>query len=405
MNDHHASDFAPITVSELTGSIKTVLEESFRDVFVVGELSNVHRHGSGHVYFTLKDERAQLSAVMFRGNAASLFFRPVDGMEVICRGSLTVYEPRGNYQLVVREMHPRGEGALRAAFERVKRKLHSEGLFDEERKKPLPEYPQVVALVTSATGAAIKDMLSVIQRRNASVQLILVPVQVQGPGAAEDIALGVERCNRYGSIDIIIVGRGGGSIEDLWAFNEERVARAIANSRIPVVSAVGHEVDFTIADFVADLRAATPSVAGELVVPSLRETRQQLRDVSYTLRKFVDFRMEQARSHLSHLRMHRSLTRPADRLESTLQTLDQLTADIHHRSSLSVERATSSVEILRERFIAHDPTRIKKLGYTLIRSNEGIIHSKAELGTEKTLRVEFHDGEISVERIDPSIEP
>ncbi|MBN1447205.1 MAG: exodeoxyribonuclease VII large subunit, partial [Bacteroidetes bacterium] len=265
-----------LTISQVTRQIKDLLEGQLGTVMVTGEISNFHRHSSGHWYFTLKDTGAQLSAVMFRGNAMGTFFRPDNGMEVVCRGRITVYEPRGNYQIVVTDMQPKGEGALQVAFENLKRKLFAEGLFDEARKRPLPRYPSVVALVTSPTGAAVRDMISVMRRRNPSVQLLMIPVQVQGAGAAEQIAESLDMCNEYGEIDVIVTGRGGGSIEDLWAFNEEVVARAIARSGIPVVSAVGHEVDVTIADYVADLRAATPSVAGELVVPSRTEMIRNL---------------------------------------------------------------------------------------------------------------------------------
>ncbi len=306
-----------LTISQLTRLIKGTLEDSFGAITVIGEISNFTRHSSGHWYFTLKDSGAQLSAVMFRGNAMSTFFRPQNGMEVVCRGRITVYEPRGNYQIVVSDMQPRGEGALQVAFEKLKRKLHEAGLFDEARKRALPPYPDVIALVTSPTGAAIRDMISVLHRRNPAVQLLIVPVQVQGAGAAEQIAGGIDLCNEHGGADLIITGRGGGSIEDLWAFNEEVVARAIARSEIPVVSAVGHEVDVTISDYVADLRAATPSVAAELVVRTREEMLGQLNSIVHGAWKFVDLKMRDRKRLLKATVADRAFSRLAGRLRSS----------------------------------------------------------------------------------------
>ncbi|MBI4546997.1 MAG: exodeoxyribonuclease VII large subunit, partial [Ignavibacteriae bacterium] len=238
-----------LTVSELTRRIKSVLETGFLDVSVQGEISNCKLHSSGHLYFTLKDESSQLQAVMWRGRVMNLFFTPQDGMKVIARGNITVYEVRGIYQIDVLQLQPLGTGELQLAFERLKQKLAAEGLFAPEHKKPLPGYPARIGIVTSPTGAAIQDILSIISRRNPAVEVILYPVRVQGSGAAEEIATAIRDFDRYGEIDVMIVGRGGGSLEDLWAFNEEIVARAIYDSKIPIISAVGHEIDFTIADF------------------------------------------------------------------------------------------------------------------------------------------------------------
>jgi len=255
-----------LTVTELTQQIKKHLEEGFEEIWVEGEISNFRSPSSGHYYFTLKDDKSQIRAVIFRFMGRYLKFEPHDGLLVICRGRINVYEPRGEYQLILDYMEPKGIGALQLAFEQLKEKLQKEGLFDPERKKSLPLLPQKIGMVTSPTGAAIKDLLNVIGRRFPNVEILINPVKVQGEGASQEVASAIDELNSIPGIDVIILARGGGSLEDLWAFNEEIVARAIYHSSIPIISAVGHEIDFTIADFVADLRAPTPSAAGELVV-------------------------------------------------------------------------------------------------------------------------------------------
>ena len=255
-----------LTVTELTRLIKAALESEVGTVWVEGEVSNLRQPSSGHLYFTVKDANAQITAVLFRGDQQRLKFKPRDGLQVRVYGEISVYERSGNYQIIVRVLEEAGKGALQAKFEELKEKLQKEGLFDPARKKAIPLLPRHVGVVTSPTGAAIHDILNVISRRFPNLHLVLAPVKVQGEGAAREIAAAIEFLNRRGGFDVLIVGRGGGSLEDLWCFNEEIVARAIAASRIPVISAVGHEIDFTISDFVADLRAATPSAAAELVV-------------------------------------------------------------------------------------------------------------------------------------------
>ncbi|MEI6218893.1 MAG: exodeoxyribonuclease VII large subunit, partial [bacterium] len=267
-------------IGELTRQIKGLLEQSFGEVWVEGEISNFRKPASGHCYFTLKDENAQLSAVMFRGNQTTLKFRPVDGVLVQACGSISVYEKSGNYQIIVRHMEEGGKGSLQAAFEALKKKLHAEGLFDLNRKRPLPLLPRHIGIVTSPTGAAIHDILKVLRRRYPNLHILIAPVKVQGDGAAQEIADAIRYLNRIGGLDVMIVGRGGGSLEDLWSFNEEVVARAIFESTIPVISAVGHEIDFTISDFVADVRAPTPSAAAEQVVGQKDIFEQRLQDFS-----------------------------------------------------------------------------------------------------------------------------
>ncbi len=275
------------TVTEITRLVKGALESAFPVLWVEGEISNFHRHSSGHLYFTLKDERSQLRGVMFRGDARRATFDLKDGLQVICRGRLNVYEPRGEYQIVIEKVEPKGKGALQLAFEQLKEKLRAEGLFDPRHKKPLPLFPKRVGIVTSPRGAAIVDILRTLERRFARLNIIIYPVKVQGEGAADEIVMGIDHLGARPDIDVIIVGRGGGSIEDLWTFNEEKVARAIFRCPIPVISAVGHEVDFTIADFVADIRASTPSVAAEIVIEEERALVEKIDGFSQQLNKNI----------------------------------------------------------------------------------------------------------------------
>lgn len=290
----HAGDFMSFlprsvyTVSRLTAEITDILETSFGEVWVEGELSNLRIPPSGHFYFTLKDEASQIHAVMFRSQARSLRFQPEDGLSVVCHGRIGVYGQRGQYQLIVDLVEPRGLGALQIAFDQLRRRLEAEGLFDASRKKQLPFLPKRIGVVTSPTGAVIRDMISILNRRYENVGLLIYPVRVQGEGASEEIAEGIAYLDHETEVDVIVVARGGGSVEDLWAFNEEAVARAIAGARKPVISAVGHEVDFTICDFVADVRAPTPSAAAELVVRNKADLAAQVEDLQRRLIKGVN---------------------------------------------------------------------------------------------------------------------
>ncbi|HUT84984.1 MAG TPA: exodeoxyribonuclease VII large subunit, partial [Thermodesulfobacteriota bacterium] len=280
-------DIHILSISELTQLIKFQLEQSFDYLWVEGEISNFRIPSSGHFYFTLKDEKSQIRAVMFRSQNRTLEFSPEDGLSVICRGRLNVYETRGEYQLILDYLEPKGLGALQLAFEQLKQRLAQEGLFDPDHKKPLPQLPRKIGIVTSPTGAAIRDILNIIERRFANVGILIYPVKVQGEGAAQEIATALQELNQMPEIDVVILARGGGSIEDLWPFNEEVVARAIYHSEIPVISAVGHEVDFTIADFVADLRAPTPSAAAELVVRNKDDLIYNLNTVYVRLKNSI----------------------------------------------------------------------------------------------------------------------
>jgi len=319
-------DFQPqrqvYSVSELTQRLKGLLETQFPDVWVAGEISNLRPATSGHLYFTLKDSNAQLRAVCFRSQARYLKFKPRDGVSVIARGRLSVYEARGEYQLLVELLEPAGLGALQLAFEQLKAKLAAEGLFDTARKKPLPVLPRTVGIVTSPSGAVIRDILRVLRRRYRNMNALLYPVRVQGEGAAQEIVQAIEHLNRRGGVDVMILARGGGSLEDLWAFNEEDVARAIAASRIPIISGVGHESDFTIADFVADLRAPTPSAAAELVVHRKQDFQAELENRVRRMSQLFRLRLAEARQRLTELRMHRVFQTLASRLKEKSQRVD-----------------------------------------------------------------------------------
>lgn len=311
-----------LSVSELNKYIRELLEGEFSLVWLKGEISNFKAHTSGHFYFSLKDSRAQINAVMFRGYNTGLKFRPEDGMEVLVRGKVTVYEPRGNYQIFCEVMEPVGAGALQKAFEQLKAKLQKEGLFDVARKRPLPSLPRHIAIVTSPTGAAIRDMLNVLGRRFKGARITLIPCKVQGDQAPREIINAIEMANRLKDVDVMIVGRGGGSIEDLWAFNDEGVARAIAGSKIPTISAVGHEVDFTIADFVADLRAPTPSAAAELVVKNAADLNDRVARMMRSIRTCMGQRIASARDRLVHTR--KRLVDPQRKLQDAALRCDEL---------------------------------------------------------------------------------
>ena len=311
-----------LSVSQLTLLIKNSLEAQFRDIWVEGEITNLRQPSSGHLYFTLKDRNSQIRSVMFRSMGRFLRFTPKDGQSVLCRGRLSIYEPRGDCQIIVEYLEPKGIGALQLAFEQLKEKLAKEGFFDEERKKPLPLFPQTIGVITSPSGAAVWDILRILERRRGGLRVILVPVRVQGEGAAQEISQALEDLNHMDGIDVVILGRGGGSIEDLWAFNEEEVARAIFRSKLPVISAVGHETDFTISDFVADLRAPTPSAAAELVSQSQEEWLERFQTFLFRLRQGVRIYLETSKGRWKE--QVGGLLDPRIRIEGFLQRLDEL---------------------------------------------------------------------------------
>jgi exodeoxyribonuclease VII large subunit len=313
-------------VSELTERLRDLLEAEFPDVWIEGEVSNCHSAQSGHLYFTLKDARSQIRCVCFRDQARGLKFRPEDGLHVTLRGSLGVYELRGEYQVYVSHIEPVGLGALQLAFEQLKKKFESEGLFDEARKKPLPVLPRCIGVVTSSTGAAIRDILRVLKRRFANVHVQIYPVKVQGEGAAKEIVAALRHFNRVKFADVLILARGGGSLEDLWAFNEEIVSRAIAESEIPVITGVGHETDFTIADFVADLRAPTPSAAAEIVVRSRQEFERHIAERYGRLVHHMRYLLSERRHRVRDLQTHRGFRQLEALVRQRRQHVDELSS-------------------------------------------------------------------------------
>lgn len=404
-----------LTVSQLTAGIKELLESSFPAVWVSGEVSNLSRPGSGHCYLTLKDEQAQIRAVLWRTTASRLRFELEDGMEVICQGDLDVYAPRGSYQLVIRKIEPKGVGALELALRRLRERLAAEGLFAAERKRPLPRFPRRVAFVTSPTGAAVRDFLEVLRRRWRGTDVLIVPVRVQGDGAAVEIAAGIEAVNRLAAhpnglpIDCLIVGRGGGSLEDLWAFNEEPVVRAIHASQIPVISAVGHEIDVTLSDLVADRRALTPSEAAELVAPDSEEIAAALRGYRKRLALALQGRAAMLRARLDAIAARRVFRRPRDRVEELVQRLDELSArhDRAMRRMLhNVRRTAAAVE---GRLESLSPLGVLKRGYSLTtRAADGqIIRDAAVLAVGETMMTRFAAGQAisRVEEIPPAALP
>ena len=317
-----------LTVSELTALVRASLEADFAEVWLEGEISNLRAPGSGHLYCTLKDQTSQIRAVIFRSAAVRLRFGLEEGLQVVVRGRLSVYEPRGEYQIILDHLEPKGRGALQLAFEQLKRRLEAEGLFDQDRKQSIPEFPKTIGLVTSPTGAAIQDLLTVLYRRCPILRVVLAPVQVQGEGSAEQIVDAIQALNQLGDIDVIIVGRGGGSLEDLWSFNEETVVRAIAASRVPIVSAVGHETDVTLADFVADLRAPTPSAAAELVVPVLEDIVERLGMLTTRCEQAMSARCVEQRqrldlcvAHLGNMRFR--ILQESQRVDSAVGTMKE----------------------------------------------------------------------------------
>ncbi|MDP7277797.1 MAG: exodeoxyribonuclease VII large subunit [Planctomycetaceae bacterium] len=373
-----SGDEAALTVSELTREIKELLEASYPSVWVSGEISNCRPARSGHVYLTLKDEQAQLSAVIWRNTAARLPFELVDGLEVVAQGSVDVYPPRGSYQLIIRQVTPRGVGALELAFRQLQERLAAEGLFDEDRKRPLPRFPERIALVTSPTGAAVRDMLQVITRRWPAVEIVLLPVRVQGSGAAEEIAAALARVPLLPRVDVVIAGRGGGSLEDLWAFNEEVVARAIAACPVPVVSAVGHEIDVSIADLVADVRALTPSEAGELVVPRRDELRAGLVSVGTRLAGALRQQAERARSVLTGLASRPVLARPHGQLRELAGRADELQRRLDAAARGRTRIARDRLGTVAAALQALSPLEVLARGYSMTLSGDGGVIREAD---------------------------
>ena len=344
------------TVSEVTRAIKEIIS-AIGELWVEGEVSNFRQPYSGHIYFTLKDESSQIQCVIFKPLSLRLPFRPKDGMKVLLHGRLTVYEKGGNYQIVGDRIEPAGFGALQMALEQLKRKLAAEGLFDERHKKPIPKFPERIGVVTSATGAAIRDIIKVISRRYPLVHILLYPVTVQGENAAREIAEAIDRFNRLGNVDLLIVGRGGGSIEDLWAFNEEIVARSIFRSRVPVISAVGHEIDFTISDLVADLRAPTPSAAAEMAVPSVQDLNGSIRQLTSRMIAAIRAQIRPKREKLDRLSERVSPRRKLEELYEMEQRIDELYYRAMELMRGRISSMRGEVAVRSERLRRNSPER------------------------------------------------
>lgn len=384
------------TVSDLTARIRDLLARNFTDVSVQGEISNCRPASSGHIYFTLKDERAQVRCVFFKQQQRGMKFRPEDGLKVTVRGSVSVYEARGEYQIYVESLEPLGRGALQVAFEQLKKKLEAEGLFDPARKKLLPVLPSRIGLITSSTGAAVRDVVRILRRRFPNVHLTLYPVRVQGEGAAEEIVQALGYFNKKRSADVILVVRGGGSIEDLWAFNEERVARAIAACVIPVIAGVGHETDFTIADFVADVRASTPSAAAELVVQTRREFDKHVADLRDSLESLVRYRLLELSRRVHELAGRRGFRRPLELLRQRRQRADELTSRLALGLKARLETSRRRFTVAHLRIASFDlrmkiaalRLRLEKLGSELGVRIERLLRIKRERWQRLSLQLQ-----------------
>jgi exodeoxyribonuclease VII large subunit len=430
-----------LTVGELTARIRDLLAKNFVDVLVEGEISNCREAQSGHIYFTLKDDKAQVKCVWFRQQMRGVKFRPEDGLKVTVRGSIGVYEQRGEYQIYVETMDPAGRGALQLAFEQLKKRLEGEGLFEAKHKKPLPMLPSRIGLITSPKGAAVRDVVRILRRRFPNVHLMLVPVRVQGEGAAGEIARALRFFNQRQNVDVLILARGGGSMEDLWAFNEEVVARAIFDSAIPVISGVGHETDFTIADFVADVRASTPSAAAEIVVQTRREFDERVMRLKRALGEQLRYRISVLSRRVHELGARRGFRHPLDLLRQRRQRSDEMTArlaqalrrrlelsrrrftmahlriarfDFRSRISavrLRVEKCGSELNMRAERFLRARRERIERLrlqlqergplkvlerGYAIATDAAGnLLRSSEQVAIGDAVRIQLHHGKLA----------
>ncbi|MCH7972835.1 MAG: exodeoxyribonuclease VII large subunit [Bacteroidetes bacterium] len=385
------------TVSELTKQIKQTLETNFEKISVQGEISNFKAHVSGHWYFSLKDKNAAISCTMWKGFNNYVFFTPEDGMKITLNGKLTVYPPRGSYQIDVRSMKPAGVGELQAAFERLKKKLSDEGLFNVESKKPIPAFPKKIGVVTAIGGAAFQDMISVAERRYPLVELVIAPSKVQGSGAAESIAISIKKLNKKNDIDVIIVGRGGGSIEDLWAFNEEIVARAIFNSKIPIIAGIGHEIDFTIADFVADLRAPTPTAAMELATPNQNEIASFIED-------FVESSEQRVKEKISysHIKIGRVINSygfklPENFVKQNYQKVDNLVYKLFNNIDKKMAYTKNNLYLLIKSIESFDLKKTLKRGFALVKQDSKFITRAKNFNSKKPAILKFYDKEIKLD--------
>lgn len=394
----------PVSVSQLNSYIKRILQTDpiLGNVSVTGELSNVKYHSTGHVYFSLKDEKSTIRCFLPSGNADNIAFRLEDGLEVNVYGYLYLYEKGGYYSINVKDIEESGEGRLMAEFRALKRKLEGEGLFDQEHKKPLPSFPSQIAVVTSATGAAVRDIIKIIKNKNDYVNVLIYPVTVQGPSAAGEIAEAIDDINRrFTDIDVIITGRGGGSIEELWAFNEEKVARSIYKSSIPVISAVGHETDFTIADFVADRRAETPTAAADMAVPDTTELRDYINNLDKELSRSIRIRIQQAENSLNLMNPELSMRQLKSRTVMAQMKCDGIYQQLNSQVDNKLTDFTKRVELAGQVINSSNPDLILARGYAIVRNSQGkIVKNASEVSIGDTIDISLAEGKARATVID-----
>ena len=388
------------TVSELNAQIRHLLEGSLSDIWVIGEISNFHHHpSSGHMYFTLKDTRGEMRCAMFRGNNLHLKFKPSDGMEVRLFGSVTVYEQRGQVQLKVSRMVPAGLGDLFKAFEAMKKSLRDEGIFDEDHKKTIPKFPNNIGIVTSGSGAALQDIINVLNRRAPHVDILIRSTKVQGEGAAQDISNAIHELNKFGLVDVIIVGRGGGSIEDLWAFNEEIVARTIFESNIPIISAVGHETDFTIADFVSDLRAPTPSAAAELSCDSSNDILNRYSELKNIMSRIAQGTIDKSWNCIDHLENRITLQQPKKRIRDQVEKIFQYRQRFIHEIDLTHTYYLDKTKALSKQLVGLGPHQVLNRGYSIAFDKSGeIIRKSTDLKIGEKFRLKTGTGSLDAKK-------
>lgn len=392
-----------LSISEVNQYIKRIIvsDPILSHIHVEGEISNYKFHSSGHMYFTLKDKNSKINCVMFKSNCEKLKFVPEAGMSVICKGYISIYERDGQYQLYIEDMEPAGIGALHLAYQQLKDLLDKEGLFDNTYKKRIPTIPKKIAIITSPTGAAIRDIISIILRRFPKVELCVFPVLVQGEAATESIVRAIDLCNEIGTIDVAIVGRGGGSIEELWAFNEEKVARAIFNSNVPIISAVGHETDFTISDFVADLRAATPSAAAELVVPNILEVREYINSIEKRLIYSITTKINSFKQRLSLVENSYYFQNPLNPIYDNKQYIDELLQSLNRSLKIKMEFNERHLKYLGDRLNSLSPLSVFSRGYSIVNdTNENIVKSVDQVEVDEVLNISLIDGEINCKVIE-----
>lgn len=387
-----------LTVSQLNFYIKSLIENDSKlnIVFLSGEISNLTDHyRSGHIYLSLKDEKSVIRAVMFSGNARNLRFKPTDGMKVICRGRVAVYEPTGQYQLYIEDMQPDGIGALTLAYEQLKKKLADKGLFDSAHKKPLPRFPKTVGVITSPTGAAVQDIRNILYRRFPCINIVMCPVLVQGDSAPEQLVRAVKTLDMYNACDVIIIGRGGGSIEDLWAFNDETLANAIYDCKIPVISAVGHETDFTICDFVADMRAPTPSAAAELAVPDKAELMSYYSSQLQYISSFMDSQFRKNSSRLIDFQRRISLVSPQSRIDKYEKNIELLLNKSQNIVNEKYSEKSNEITKISAKLESLNPLSVLSRGYSIAEKDGVVITSSSQLNKGDNFTLEFSDGKIN----------